>query len=111
MSLNSIHLPLIIREDTQDFLQGICSQEKHPCRPLWFQQTQRIFYFVAKWDGSGEHDFSRTNEEHTRKKCNSPFKMRLGKKDPDDNLFSACFFCPLFSLLLFLSFSLVFSEK
>ncbi|HEX2956489.1 MAG TPA: endolytic transglycosylase MltG [Chitinispirillaceae bacterium] len=25
-------------------------------------------YFVAKWDGSGEHDFSKTNAEHDRKK-------------------------------------------
>jgi cell division protein YceG involved in septum cleavage len=25
-------------------------------------------YFVAKWDGSGGHWFSRTNEEHIRKK-------------------------------------------
>ncbi|MBN2038207.1 MAG: endolytic transglycosylase MltG [Chitinispirillaceae bacterium] len=25
-------------------------------------------YFVAKWDGSGAHEFSLTNEEHTRKK-------------------------------------------
>jgi UPF0755 protein len=25
-------------------------------------------YFVARWDGSGAHDFSVTNEEHSRKK-------------------------------------------
>jgi UPF0755 protein len=31
------------------------------------QQTKMLF-FVAKWDGSGSHDFSMTNEEHTRKK-------------------------------------------
>jgi UPF0755 protein len=30
-------------------------------------QTDEL-YFVAKWDGSGEHDFSRTNAEHDRKK-------------------------------------------
>jgi UPF0755 protein len=30
-------------------------------------QTDELF-FVAKWDGSGEHDFSRTNAEHDRKK-------------------------------------------
>jgi UPF0755 protein len=30
-------------------------------------QTKDL-YFVAKWDGSGAHDFSMTNEEHTRKK-------------------------------------------
>jgi UPF0755 protein len=30
-------------------------------------QTKDL-YFVAKWDGSGAHDFSVTNEEHTRKK-------------------------------------------
>ena len=31
------------------------------------EQTKDL-YFVAKWDGSGAHDFSVTNEEHTRKK-------------------------------------------
>ena len=31
------------------------------------EQTKDL-YFVAKWDGSGAHDFSMTNEEHTRKK-------------------------------------------
>jgi UPF0755 protein len=31
------------------------------------QQTKMLF-FVAKWDGSGGHDFSMTNEEHSRKK-------------------------------------------
>jgi UPF0755 protein len=30
-------------------------------------QTNEL-YFVAKWDGSGEHEFSTTNEEHNRKK-------------------------------------------
>ena len=30
----------------------------------------RDLYFVAKWDGSGEHDFSETNAEHDRKKLN-----------------------------------------
>jgi len=30
-------------------------------------QTKDL-YFVAKWDGSGTHDFSTTNEEHCRKK-------------------------------------------
>lgn len=33
-------------------------------RPL----ETRDLYFVAKWDGSGEHDFSETNAEHDRKK-------------------------------------------
>jgi len=28
----------------------------------------RDLYFVAKWDGSGAHDFSETNAEHDRKK-------------------------------------------
>ena len=31
------------------------------------QQTKDL-YFVARWDGSGAHDFSMTNEEHARKK-------------------------------------------
>ena len=31
------------------------------------QQTTMLF-FVARWDGSGSHDFSMTNEEHSKKK-------------------------------------------
>ncbi|HUI90868.1 MAG TPA: endolytic transglycosylase MltG [Chitinivibrionales bacterium] len=31
------------------------------------EQT-KMLYFVAKWDGSGSHDFSMTNAEHARKK-------------------------------------------
>jgi UPF0755 protein len=31
------------------------------------QQTTMLF-FVARWDGSGSHDFSMTNAEHSRKK-------------------------------------------
>jgi hypothetical protein len=27
-----------------------------------------MLFFVARWDGSGSHDFSMTNEEHSRKK-------------------------------------------
>lgn len=38
------------------------------CAPL---ATNDLF-FVARWDGSGAHDFSTTNEEHNRKK----FKIR-----------------------------------
>lgn len=34
-------------------------------------------FFVAKWDGSGEHDFSVTNAEHNRKKM----KYRNANKD------------------------------
>ncbi|MGA3051968.1 MAG: endolytic transglycosylase MltG [Chitinispirillaceae bacterium] len=40
-------------------------------------------YFVAKWDGSGEHDFSVTNEEHGRKKMAIRYKnqLRLRQKE------------------------------
>lgn len=31
-------------------------------------------YFVAKWDGSGEHEFSTTNDEHNRKKMEIRYK-------------------------------------
>ncbi|MGM0442658.1 MAG: endolytic transglycosylase MltG [Fibrobacterota bacterium] len=34
-------------------------------------------FFVAKWDGSGEHAFSRTNREHNRK------KMRIRRENTD----------------------------
>jgi UPF0755 protein len=40
-------------------------------------------YFVAKWDGSGEHEFSVTNEEHGRKKMAIRYKnqVRLRRKE------------------------------
>jgi UPF0755 protein len=44
-------------------------------------QTDELF-FVAKWDGSGEHDFSKTNAEHDRKKMaiRSENQRRLKQK-------------------------------
>ncbi len=44
-------------------------------------QTDEL-YFVAKWDGSGEHDFSKTNAEHDRKKMaiRSENQRRLKQK-------------------------------
>jgi len=60
----------------------ICSPGKGAiqaaCAPL---QTDDM-YFVAKWDGSGEHDFSVTNAEHDRKKLEIRHrnKQRLSRK-------------------------------
>jgi UPF0755 protein len=46
-------------------------------------------YFVAKWDGSGAHDFSRTNREHDRKKMeirreNERRKQELANSEKGD---------------------------
>lgn len=46
----------------------ICSPGKASMQAAIAPAETKDLYFVAKWDGSGEHDFSKTNEEHTRKK-------------------------------------------
>jgi UPF0755 protein len=46
----------------------ICSPGKGCLQAAIAPAETKDLYFVAKWDGSGEHDFSVTNEEHTRKK-------------------------------------------
>ena len=46
----------------------ICSPGMGALQAAIFPDKTKDLYFVAKWDGSGEHDFSVTNEEHTRKK-------------------------------------------
>lgn len=46
----------------------ICSPGKGALMAAAEPLETRDLYFVAKWDGSGEHDFSKTNEEHDRKK-------------------------------------------
>lgn len=40
-------------------------------------------YFVAKWDGSGAHDFSLSNAEHTRKKLLIRHQNELRKKSKE----------------------------
>ncbi|MCL2689870.1 MAG: endolytic transglycosylase MltG [Chitinispirillia bacterium] len=44
--------------------------------------TTKAMFFVAKWDGSGAHDFSVTNAEHDRKKyeIRRQNELRLKKK-------------------------------
>lgn len=46
----------------------ICSPGKGALMAAAEPLQTRNLYFVAKWDGSGEHDFSKTNKEHDRKK-------------------------------------------
>lgn len=46
----------------------ICSPGKGALQAALAPMDTKELYFVAKWDGSGEHDFSITNAEHTRKK-------------------------------------------
>ena len=46
----------------------ICSPGAGAIKAAVNPMTTRDLYFVAKWDGSGEHDFSETNAEHDRKK-------------------------------------------
>lgn len=46
----------------------ICSPGKGALEAAANPLATKDMYFVAKWDGSGEHDFSVTNAEHDRKK-------------------------------------------
>ena len=46
----------------------ICSPGKGALASAAQPLETKELYFVAKWDGSGEHDFSVTNAEHDRKK-------------------------------------------
>ncbi len=46
----------------------ICSPGLASLRAALFPEKTKDLYFVAKWDGSSEHDFSMTNEEHEKKK-------------------------------------------
>lgn len=46
----------------------ICSPGLASLKAAFSPQKTDMLYFVAKWDGSGRHDFSKTNQEHTIKK-------------------------------------------
>jgi UPF0755 protein len=46
----------------------ICSPGKGALQAAVAPANTKELYFVAKWDGSGAHDFSLTNDEHNRKK-------------------------------------------
>jgi len=54
----------------------ICSPGIASLRAAIMPLRTNELYFVAKWDGSGEHDFSVTNEEHNRKKLLIRMKNR-----------------------------------
>jgi len=60
----------------------ICSPGKASLQAAMTPADTKDLYFVAKWDGSGEHDFSRTNEEHTRKKLLIRRQNEIRKKGP-----------------------------
>jgi UPF0755 protein len=61
----------------------ICSPGLASLRAVMSPLRTNELYFVAKWDGSGEHDFSVTNEEHGRKKMAIRYKnqQRLRQKE------------------------------
>ncbi|MDO5576279.1 MAG: endolytic transglycosylase MltG [Fibrobacter sp.] len=58
----------------------ICSPGKGALQAAVAPMDTKELYFVAKWDGSGEHDFSLTNEEHDRKKFAIRRQNELRKK-------------------------------
>jgi len=58
----------------------ICSPGRGSLNAAASPLETRELYFVAKWDGSGEHDFSKTNAEHERKKKAIRRRNQLRKK-------------------------------
>jgi UPF0755 protein len=58
----------------------ICSPGKWALEAAGNPLETKDLYFVAKWDGSGEHDFSVTNAEHDRKKNDIRYKNQLRLK-------------------------------
>jgi UPF0755 protein len=78
-ALRKFNGPLLVSELSMDSPYNTRRRAGLPPRPICSPglaslsaaqaplQTKDL-YFVAKWDGSGTHDFSMTNEEHCRKK-------------------------------------------
>ncbi len=64
----------------------ICSPGKGALNAAANPLDTKDLYFVAKWDGSGEHDFSETNAEHERKKLEIRRRneIRLRQKAADE---------------------------
>jgi len=48
----------------------ICSPGRASLIAALSPERTNELYFVARWDGTGAHDFSVTYEEHSRKKLN-----------------------------------------
>lgn len=61
----------------------ICSPGKGALQAAVAPMDTKELYFVAKWDGTGAHDFSLTNEEHTRKKLAIRRQNKLRKKQKE----------------------------
>lgn len=55
----------------------ICSPGKASLEAAMKPSNSDELFFIAKWDGSGEHYFSKTNEEHEALKA----KVRVERKD------------------------------
>ncbi len=58
----------------------ICSPGKGALDAALNPAETKELYFVAKWDGSGAHDFSITNKEHDRKKMEIRRRNELQKR-------------------------------
>lgn len=61
----------------------ICSPGKGSIEAVINPLKTKDLYFVAKWDGTGAHDFSQTNAEHERKKSTIRIQnqLRISKKE------------------------------
>lgn len=59
----------------------ICSPGKKAIEAAINPIKTKDLYFVAKWDGSGAHDFSETGAQHERKKLEIRRKNELRKKE------------------------------
>jgi UPF0755 protein len=61
----------------------ICSPGKDALNAALNPEKTNELYFVAKWDGSGAHEFSLTNEEHDRKKIEIRRRNKLQRKNKE----------------------------
>lgn len=59
----------------------ICSPGRGALEAAIAPMDTKELYFVAKWDGTGAHDFSLTNAQHDRKKLEIRQKNYLRKKE------------------------------
>ena len=63
--------------------EPICSPGKDALNAALNPEKTNELYFVAKWDGSGAHEFSLTNEEHDRKKIEIRRRNKLQRKNKE----------------------------
>jgi UPF0755 protein len=63
----------------------ICSPGRASLIAAMSPMRTNELYFVARWDGSGAHEFSVTNEEHSRKKLTIRYQNEKRLRQKEDS--------------------------